>query len=119
MSAPTPGRVLCRLDEVPDPGSRGFRVTRADGSHLCLFVVRRGDSVVGYRNRCPHTGVSLDWMPDRFLDRHGARIVCATHGARFRIDDGLCVDGPCVGERLAAVAVAVAGGRIVLRATDA
>jgi nitrite reductase/ring-hydroxylating ferredoxin subunit len=51
-------------------------------------------------NRCPHVGTPLDWAENEFLDREGRHIVCATHGALFRIDDGRCVAGPCQGDRL-------------------
>jgi nitrite reductase/ring-hydroxylating ferredoxin subunit len=36
------------------------------------------------------------------------------HGARFRIADGYCVFGPCLGKSLAAVPVAVVDGMVVL-----
>ncbi len=41
----------------------------------------------------------LNWTPDRFLDLERKQIICATHGAVFCIDDGLCVGGPCKGSR--------------------
>lgn len=104
---------LCRLDELPDPGSRGFRIA-APGGPLEMFVVRRGETVRGYVNRCPHTGLGLDIMPHRFLDADGVLIVCATHGALFRIEDGFCVAGPCAGDCLQPVAVQVRGGQVVL-----
>lgn len=107
-------RTLCRLGDVPDPGSRGFRVQRG-GQTQCIFVVRRGDAVYGYVNRCPHTGVTLDWLPDQFLDADGELIVCATHGALFRIEDGYCIGGPCTGDSLQPVALRVEDGEILLQ----
>jgi nitrite reductase/ring-hydroxylating ferredoxin subunit len=58
---------------------------------------------VVYLNTCPHLGVPLDWLPGRFLSADGSRIVCATHGAEFRIDTGQCLRGPCRGESLTLV----------------
>lgn len=92
-------RYLCRVDEIPDPGSRGFGL-REGGIGAELFVVRCGDRVRAYRNHCPHTGAPLEWIPDRFLDLEGELIQCALHGALFRPDTGLCLRGPCVGQRL-------------------
>jgi len=83
-----------------------------------ILVVRQGNRVYGYLNSCPHTGASLDWMPGQFLDRHREFIQCATHGALFRLVDGLCVYGPCAGEYLTAVATAVVDGDVVLVTAD-
>ncbi len=63
-------------------------------------------------NSCPHIGTPLDWLPDRFLSHDGSRIVCATHGAEFRIADGECVLGPCFGQRLEPVTIQIEDGTI-------
>ncbi len=105
--------MLCEFNELPDPGSRGFCIERA-GQPLALLVVRRGDEVFAYSNRCPHTGINLEWQADRFLDLSQSFIQCATHGALFRIDDGLCLRGPCVGQRLTPLKVGVVGAQVVL-----
>ena len=107
------GTVLCALADLPDPGSRGFRVWR-DGAAVEIFLVRRGGEVFAYRNSCPHTGGPLDWVPDQFLDVDGRLIQCATHAALFRFEDGHCVAGPCAGQALEPVPVAVRDGRVRL-----
>ena len=104
---------LCRLDEIADPGSRGFSVVIA-GHTESIFLVRKGGAVFAYHNRCPHTGSPLDWMPDQFLNLGKDHIQCATHAALFRIEDGLCVAGACTGDALTALPVAVDKGEIVL-----
>jgi nitrite reductase/ring-hydroxylating ferredoxin subunit len=76
--------------------------------------VRRGGNVVVYVNSCPHIGTPLDWLPDRFLSLDGSRIVCATHGAEFTIEDGECLAGPCLGERLDAVMIEIKDGLILV-----
>ncbi len=103
-------RVLCRLDDIPDGGARGFPA--APGAFTGLFAVRRGGQVFAYVNACPHVGLPLDPVPDRFLDRKGELIVCAAHGARFRVEDGECTSGPCVGDALERVAVEVVEGEV-------
>jgi len=101
--------VLCRLADLPEGRGRGF----VRGG-VALLVVRRGGQVVAYENRCPHKGVSLDWVQDRFLDDAGEHIQCGTHGARFRIDDGFCIDGPCAGKSLTPVAITVRDDGMIL-----
>jgi nitrite reductase/ring-hydroxylating ferredoxin subunit len=105
-------RTLCRLDEIPDGGSRGFGP--APGGFTGLFAVRTGGQVHVYVNSCPHIGVPLDWAPDRFLNAAGNRIVCATHGAEFRIGDGFCTTGPCHGEHLESVPVQIRDGQVLV-----
>jgi len=109
--------VVCRLDELDDPDSRGMTVTQGGQLHD-VFVVRQGGQVFGYRNSCPHTGGPLDWVPDRFLNLDRDYIQCATHDALFRLHDGACVAGPCKGDSLAAVPVIIEAGEVIML-TDA
>ena len=103
---------LCRLDDLADPGSREFKWGTGIWP-LEFFAVRKGARVRGFVNRCPHAGNPLNWRPDCFLNREGDRIQCNSHGALFRIDDGVCVGGPCPGEALESLALRVQDGLIV------
>lgn len=110
-------RQLCRIDELPDPGSRGFTL-RTEAGLQDIFLVRRGDQVRAYVNRCPHTGSPLDWRPDQFLSLDGSMIQCATHLALFRIDDGYCLAGPCAGQALTPAPIEVVDGRVLAAADE-
>jgi nitrite reductase/ring-hydroxylating ferredoxin subunit len=108
-------RVLCRLADLPEGESRGF--PPAPGGFTGLFAIRQGAAVRVYVNSCPHIGLPLDPAPDRFLDAKKTVIVCSAHGARFRIEDGECISGPCYGESLEAVPVRIdAEGRVIVPA---
>ncbi len=107
-------RTLCRLDDLTDGAARGFGP--APGGFTGLFAIRRGDQVFVYVNACPHVGVALDWAPDQFLTADGTQIVCSTHGAQFGIADGVCVSGPCVGDRLEPVPVRIEDGAVLVPA---
>jgi nitrite reductase/ring-hydroxylating ferredoxin subunit len=112
-AAPRPKqRVLCHIDDIADGASKGF--PPAPGGLTGLFAVRQGASVVVYVNACPHIGTPLDWIPGRFLSADASLIVCATHGAEFRISDGLCLRGPCFGEWLEAVATEIRDGTVLV-----
>lgn len=109
---------LCPLVSLPDPGSRGFEV-EIDGAMRSIFVVRQGHEVKGYLNHCPHIGAELNWQPDAFLDTDQRYILCAVHGALFEIEDGRCVAGPCQGEALTPVSVALRQGQVLLQKGNA
>jgi nitrite reductase/ring-hydroxylating ferredoxin subunit len=111
---PEPTRELCRIEDIPDGGARGF--PPPPGAFVGLFALRHGARVLVYVNSCPHLGISLDWAPDRFLSNDGSRIVCATHGAEFTIEDGECLRGPCFGERLEQVPVELKDGAVLVPA---
>ena len=117
MTTPAPANpgtvTLCRLDDIPDPGARGFELIGTHGA-MDVVVVRSGRTVHGYVNSCPHQGTPLETFPDRFLSQDGAELICSTHGARFRIEDGLCTRGPCKGKRLRPAAVARVGEQVCL-----
>ncbi len=106
---------LCAISELDDPGAKAFEI--GDGLWpAAIFVVRRGQQVWGYVNQCPHAGHQLNWVGDRFLNRERDHILCASHGALFEMNSGLCVGGPCPGESLAPVALELEGGEISLTA---
>ena len=92
-AAPPPGAPLCRLDELADPGARGFS-WRADDALFAGFVVRRGGQVFGYVDRCPHAGFPLALAEPPYLTRDGRAILCQSHGALFDPATGRCLAGP-------------------------
>jgi nitrite reductase/ring-hydroxylating ferredoxin subunit len=109
---PPAGTRLCGLDEIAEPGSKGF-VFRSGDRLFAGFVVRKAGRLVGYVDRCPHAGMPLALMPDRFLTRAGDLILCSAHGAMFRIEDGLCLGGPCAGRALEPWPVLIEGDQVV------
>ena len=112
LAATPAGVVLGPLDAIADGQARNYVLAlRAGRFHG--FVLRGGDVVTGYVDRCPHMGVPLARTLDRYLTPDGTLIACSWHGALFRPDDGLCVGGPCTGATLVAWPVHVADGMIV------
>ena len=96
----TPAGVrLCRLADMGDGTARNF-VLELAGKRFHGFVVRSGDLVRGYVDRCPHMGLPLAKTLDQYLTPDGRLIACAWHGALFQADDGACVGGPCAGQAL-------------------
>ena len=67
------------------------------GQTCRAFAVRHAGTVRAYLNRCTHIAMELDWQPNRVFDETGQWLVCASHGAVYRPDDGACAGGPCRG----------------------
>ncbi len=111
------GQVLCRLAEIDDGAGKGFLLGEGPG-RLDIMVLRTGERVFGYLNSCPHAGTPLDWVEDAFMSEDGSHVMCHTHGALFRVEDGYCIDGPCTGDSLTPLALEIdAEGRVILRNT--
>lgn len=110
-------RRLCRAEELAEGAPRGFDFEEG-GRRFGVLVIRRGSQVLAYENSCPHAGTPLDLMPDRFLSADGRHLQCHTHGALFRIGDGMCVAGPCLGRALRPVGLRVEAGWLLLDLPD-
>jgi nitrite reductase/ring-hydroxylating ferredoxin subunit len=106
------GISLGPLDLIADGAARNY-VLQIGANRFHGFVVRKGEQVFGYVDRCPHAGLPLAQVLDQYLTPDGELIACSWHGAMFTVEEGTCVGGPCVGARLSPWPVVVAEGRIV------
>lgn len=104
-------RSVCTSEDIADPGCREFEIQ--DGDLLISgFVLHWQGQWYAYRNSCPHTGVTLNWLPHQFLDAAQEYIQCSLHGALFQPQNGLCIHGPCVGRSLTRLPVVLQEGVI-------
>ncbi len=108
-------RVVCRLSDLEELGSRGFTIGTGDWP-LRGFVVLAGEAVRGYVNCCPHARHPLNLLPNRFLTPDRSLIVCCSHGALFEKSTGCCVAGPCAGRSLRSVPLEIEAGFVMLAA---
>lgn len=53
-----------------------------------------------YLNECKHIPIPLDAGTAQLLDDETGMLFCGTHGALYRLEDGYCTAGPCMGETL-------------------
>ncbi len=108
-NAPAAGTVLAAVADLP--ADDGLERRFGDGPRAFRLVLFRvGEGVRAYVDECPHARVSLAFAPGVYCvqDGGGGRdLLCPHHAAMFELDGGLCWDGPCRGERLAAVDVVV------------
>lgn len=106
---------MCHLGDLTDPPSKSFTLRFEDGEEVDIFVVRRGNEAHAYVNECPHQNLPLNLATDRFLTADGEVILCAMHGATFRLETGEALSGPALPDGcLMKVPVCVVDGAVRL-----
>jgi nitrite reductase/ring-hydroxylating ferredoxin subunit len=107
---PPPGTVLCAAADLADGEAR---VVAYGGGMLPkeILVVRDGDDVRAYLNRCAHQALPLNL--GRRVRTANRLLLCDHHHAAFRFADGACVEGVCPGTSLIPVPIVVRDGRVL------
>ena len=104
---------LCLLSDLEEMQSIELTIEERK-----LFAIRQDNQLFAYWNSCPHMGIPLNWMPEKFLDLDGIFLQCSSHGALFKVDDGECVGGPCVGDHLSPVTLKRDGDQYFIAANQ-
>ncbi|WP_455209761.1 Rieske (2Fe-2S) protein [Kaarinaea lacus] len=107
---------LANTGDIAEDSAKAFELSQFEPP-MELFVVHQQQRFFAYLNRCPHTGVNLNWWPDQFFDVEHEYIQCATHGALFKVENGYCVRGPCAGASLQPMSIVIQDNTIYLDAT--
>lgn len=113
--APQPGTRLGPLSALGPDGTKEF-VFGAGPSAFRMFVVHLDGKLNGYLNLCPHYSSPLNIADNEFLAPDGSALMCRRHFALFRIEDGMCVAGACIGKALDGVPVILRDGEIEIAA---
>jgi nitrite reductase/ring-hydroxylating ferredoxin subunit len=103
-------QLICSTDEIKDNTAKGFCM-----GDVRFFIINHDGQFLAYINSCPHLNVPLEWLEHEFICKDTDLIRCATHGALFLPENGLCVSGPCTGRSLARVDLVVCDGGIYWR----
>lgn len=111
------GTVLARLVDLPDGEARVIALGEEEFPPITALLLRIGDAVHAYLNRCPHAGRPLNFGPGRVLTPDGTLLQCHAHGALFEKNTGLCIAGPCIDDSLRRLPVAVVAGEVLLTAS--
>jgi nitrite reductase/ring-hydroxylating ferredoxin subunit len=119
--APRSLSLICARSDLLDGKSGGkahrFEIMR-DGRKTPCFAFAFQGAIYAYVNRCPHQGTELDWLPGEVFDDDGLYLICATHGAVFEPDSGLCCGGPCRGASLERLNIDEVEGNVVMVGND-
>ncbi|HET6340424.1 MAG TPA: Rieske (2Fe-2S) protein [Polyangiales bacterium] len=70
-----------------------------------IVLLDESDEPRAYLNQCRHLPIPLDAGSRDFFFK--GELQCSTHGARYRLRDGMCVAGPCRGAALAALPIEI------------
>ncbi len=74
-----------------------------------MIVLRRNGVLHAWLDACPHysTGTPMAWKTDAYLNGERTHLTCHSHNALFEMDTGECVLGPCLGQSLTRIEIAV------------
>jgi nitrite reductase/ring-hydroxylating ferredoxin subunit len=78
------------------------------------IVARRGGRIYAYANVCRHVPLTLDMGDGELLAADRTVLLCHHHGARYRIEDGKCLYGPCDGMQLVPLGIEEIDGELTL-----
>jgi ketohexokinase len=91
------------------------KVTVVNHQQQSIALLRHGDQVKAFINNCPHMDVPLNKMYKIEVDPRALTLKCSVHDAFFRIEDGVCIEGPCQGKALTPAPVMIdTQGRVLL-----
>jgi nitrite reductase/ring-hydroxylating ferredoxin subunit len=77
-------------------------------------IARKGGRTYAYANICRHVPLTLDLGDGEVASADRQVFLCHHHGARYRIEDGKCLYGPCDGEHLFPLATEETDGELTL-----
>ncbi len=95
-------------DALAESHALAFTLT-LDGVSRQAFVVRAGGALHAYVDSCRHQSRTLDVGGGVVVE--AGLIPCRHHGAMYRVEDGVCVSGPCAGAALTRLALERREGR--------
>src|SRR5918995_4803791 len=107
-------KLVGQVGELAHGESKKFMLRSGEFSFEAMLV-NYGGNHFGYVNRCPHVGLSLDWIDNQFFTVDGRYLICANHGATFEPASGECLWGPCAGASLRSLPLEIEGRGIFAR----
>ncbi|WP_373018265.1 PfkB family carbohydrate kinase [Thiomicrorhabdus sp.] len=82
-------------------------VVDTDEAPNSVVLIKYEDGVKAYVNNCPHQDVPLNEAYKIDVNPFEKTMKCSVHDAFFRIEDGVCIEGPCWDEALEALEVRI------------
>ncbi|MPQ77047.1 PfkB family carbohydrate kinase [Hydrogenovibrio sp. JE_KL2] len=95
---------LANVNQVNN--SKVLIVPCADLPHS-VILIKHEDQVKAYQNNCPHQDVPLNEAYKVDVNPFEKTMKCSVHDAFFSIEDGVCIEGPCINDELEIVAIEI------------
>ena len=94
--------MICKLANITDvkEGQWYEFNLQTENSLFPIMLQKNNGKYTAFKNFCPHQGRRMNYSVGQFLTSKEGNIVCPAHGAEFNPSNGLCVNGPCLGESL-------------------
>jgi len=90
---------LAAINEVEQGKWYEFTLQLAD-EIVSVMLFKEKERFIAYKNACPHQARRMDYATGKFLIAENGHIICPAHGAEFKPNTGLCINGPCLGQSL-------------------
>lgn len=81
---------------VPKEGYRGG-----------IILIKYEEEIKAYENNCPHQDVPLNEAYKIDVNPFDKTMKCSVHDAYFQVEDGYCIEGPCMGDELPPISIRV------------
>ena len=111
------GQPIGDVKELTHGTSKKF-LLRLGARQIEALLVNYQGEFFAFTNRCPHVGITLDWVDNQFFSVDRRYLMCANHGAVFEPQTGECIWGPCVGLSLQSIALEIKNNKIFVRPAD-
>lgn len=106
---------VCARGELAFETVRAVELPRVDRCpREALVLLGHDGEPRAYLNRCRHLPIPIDGGSKQYLTHGGEYLLCGTHGALFRRDDGMCIAGPCLDLPLEALELVEEDGQLYL-----
>jgi nitrite reductase/ring-hydroxylating ferredoxin subunit len=115
--APAAGTLLGQRDDLQDGQVLLHQVFAPDDTAQAqpfrILLLRSGQEVRAFANRCAHFGVPLAARQEHLRYEPHVSLSCNVHYARYRWSDGVCDRGECVGEALVPIPLEMDGAGVL------
>lgn len=104
LSTPPSKRPLANLKQLNNAKAL---VVPCEALTHAVILIQYQDAVKAYANNCPHQDVPLDEAYKIDINPFDKTMKCSVHDAYFTIEDGVCIEGPCLNDELTPIAIKV------------